>query len=128
MDSIGDLINRIKTAGNAGLTSTTMPHSNVVEAIAEVLVKHGFIKSVSKKGKKVIKTLEVELLYKDNKPRVTNAARISKPSRRIYEKSKDIKPVRRGLGMVVLSTPSGIMTDAEARKANVGGEVLFKIW
>ena len=128
MDSIGDFINRIKTAGNAGLTSTTMPHSNVVEAIAEVLVKHGFIKSVSKKGKKVIKTLEVELLYKDNKPRVTNAARISKPSRRIYEKSKDIKPVRRGLGMVVLSTPSGIMTDAEARKANVGGEVLFKIW
>lgn len=128
MDSIGDFINRIKTAGNAGLASTTMPHSNVVEAIAEVLVKHGFIKSVSKKGKKVIKTLDVELLYKDNKPRVTNAARISKPSRRIYEKSKDIKPVRRGLGMVVLSTPSGIMTDAEARKANVGGEVLFKIW
>ncbi|MEK7185193.1 MAG: 30S ribosomal protein S8 [Patescibacteria group bacterium] len=59
---------------------------------------------------------------------MTDAARISKLSRRIYEKSKDIKPVFRGRGMVVFSTPSGILTDAEARKANVGGEVLFKIW
>ncbi len=128
MDPIGDFINRIKTSGNAGLASTSVPYSNVVAAIADVLVKHGYLKSVSKKGKKVVKTLEVELAYREGKPRITDAARISKLSRRIYEKSKDIKPVFRGRGMVVFSTPSGILTDAEARKANVGGEVLFKIW
>jgi len=128
MDSIGDFINRIKTSGNAGLASTTVPYSKVVEAIANVLVKHGYIKSVSKSGKKAIKTLDIEIAYKDKKPKIIDAKRVSKLSRRVYEKAKDIKPIRHGHGVTILSTPEGILTDMEARKANLGGEVLFKIW
>ncbi|HYC34455.1 MAG TPA: 30S ribosomal protein S8, partial [Candidatus Paceibacterota bacterium] len=82
----------------------------------------------SKKGKKVVKTLEVELMYEEGKPRITDVERVSKFSRRVYQGAKDLKPVRNGYGIMVLTTPKGILSDKTARKEKVGGEALFKIW
>ncbi len=95
--------------------------------MAEALVRSGFLKSVSKvKGGKM---LEVALEYKSDKtPKIINVDRISKPSRRIYKKSKDMKSFKNSLGAVILSTPQGILSNKEAYKQKVGGEILFKIW
>ncbi len=127
-DPIADMLNRIKNAGNAGKELTDIPYSQLKESIAEVLFKQGYIASYAKKGKKVQKTLEVGIIYDGKKPRIVDVARMSKPSVRYYIKAAEIKPVRNGYGLMVISTPKGIMTGDEARKGQVGGEVLFKIW
>jgi len=113
-----------------GKESVSAPFSKMKLAIAEVLATKGFLGAVNTKGKSVTnKHLEIEILYeKDGRPKVNDVKRISKPSRRLYEKAKNIKSYRRGFGLAMLSTPQGIMTDADARKANVGGELLFTIW
>jgi small subunit ribosomal protein S8 len=105
-----------------------MPFSNLKEAIAKVLFAEGFIASYAKKGKKVQKTLELGIAYEGKKPRVSDVARMSKPSRRFYLKAEEIKQVRNGFGLMVISTPKGVMTGDEAKKGQVGGEALFKIW
>ncbi|MBI3634415.1 MAG: 30S ribosomal protein S8 [Candidatus Yonathbacteria bacterium] len=128
MDQISDMIIRIKNAGNAGQSFASMPFSNMKEQIASVLFQHGYIASYAKKGKKVVKTLELGILYDGKTPRITNVVRMSKPSCRFYMKASEIKPVRNNQGLLVLSTPKGIMAGSDARKAQVGGEVLFKIW
>ncbi len=122
------MLNRIKNAGNAGKELTDIPYSQMKESIAEVLFKQGFVTSYAKKGKKVQKTLEVGIAYDGKNPRVVGVARMSKPSVRYYIKAADIKPVKNGYGLMVISTPKGIMSGDEARKGQVGGEVLFKIW
>ena len=127
-DPIADLLVRIKNAGNTGLPSTTIPYSQLKFEIVNLLEKEGYVGSVSKKGKKAKKVIEVGIAYIDKKPRIADAVRVSKPSRRIYMGVNDIRPVRHGYGLTVLSTPKGIMTDKEARKEHVGGEALFKIW
>ena len=129
-DPIGDFIIRVKNAGNIGKESVSIPFSKMKLAIAELLANKGFIGAVSKKGKESgFKTLNIELIYDENgSPRVSDVKRISKPSRRIYEKAKDIKQYRRGYGIAVYSTPKGIMADADAKKNNLGGELLFTIW
>lgn len=128
MDTIANFITMLKNAGAAGKETVAVPASNINSAIAELLKKHGYIKSFSKKNKKTFKTLEIEVAYEGDKPKVKGAQRVSKLSRRVYEKAKDIKPFRHGYGMAVLSTPKGVMADKEAREAGVGGEILFKIW
>lgn len=127
-DPIADMLISIKNAGNAGKNLAEVPFSQLKESIAEVLFKNGFIASYAKKGKKVQKTLELGIAFEGKKPRVANVTRVSKPSRRFYMKAGDIKPVRNGYGLMVISTPKGVMTGDDARKAQVGGEVLFKIW
>lgn len=127
-DPIADMLISIKNAGNAGKSLAVVPFSNLKEEIAKVLFSNGFIASYAKKGKKVQKTLELGIAYEGKAPRVADVARMSKPSRRFYMKSADLKPMKNGYGLMVLSTPKGIMTGDEARKAQVGGEVLFKIW
>lgn len=127
-DPIADMLIRIKNAGTAGKTVTEMPYSKLKEAIASVLFKQGYIASFEKKGKKVQKTLEVGIAYDGKKPRVAGVGRMSKPSRRLYVKAGEIKKIKNGYGLLVMSTPKGIMTGDEARKALVGGEALFKIW
>ena len=127
-DPIADMLIRIKNAGTAGKTVTEMPYSKLKEAIAVVLFKQGYIASYEKKGKKVQKTLEVGIAYDGKKERVAGVARVSKPSRRVYMKADEIKKIKNGYGLLVMSTPKGIMTGDEARKAQVGGEALFKIW
>ena len=126
---IGDFINRLTTAQMARKESVSLPFSNLKFAVAEVLKNEGFVATVEKKGKKVKKLLEVTLIYQDGgKPQITGAERISRPSRRLYMRASEIRPVKNGYGMLVLSTPSGILSGGEAKKQNVGGEPLFKIW
>jgi len=127
-DPIADMLICIKNAGNAGKDMAETPFSQLKESIAEVLFKQGFIASYAKKGKKVQKTLEIGIAYEGKNPRVANVARMSKPSRRFYMKASEIKPIKNGYGLMVISTPKGVMTGEEARKALVGGEALFKIW
>lgn len=128
MDPIADMIVRIKNAGDSRKESVVFPYSKLKLAILDVLLKNGFIKSFGKKGKKIAKFIEVGLVYDDGAPRISGVQRISKTSKRVYQKSKEIRKVKNGIGALILSTPAGIMTDAEAKKQKVGGEALFKIW
>jgi len=127
-DPIADMLIRIKNGGIAGKDIVEMPFSNLKEAIAKVLFAEGYITSYAKKGKKVQKTLEVGIAYEGKTPRVADVARMSKPSRRFYLSVDEIKPVKNGFGLMVMSTPKGVMSGNEARKSQVGGEALFKIW
>jgi len=113
--------------------SVVFTHSNVKMAILECLAKAGFVAGVSKKGKKSKKNgpqyIETTLAYDaDGRPRISDAKRLSKTSKRVYISAKEIRPVRSGYGVLVLSTPKGVLTGDEAKKQRVGGEVLFSVW
>lgn len=127
-DPIADFITRIKNASDARKESVSIPYSSLKENIAHALVKGGYIQTVEVKGKGVTKTIELVLTYIAKNPRINGVLRISKPSRRIYQKAKDIRMFKSGFGNTVLSTPQGIFLDADAKKLKVGGETLFKIW
>lgn len=127
-DPIADMIIRLKNASISKKESVVLPYSQLKLAILDVLLKEGFVKSFGKKGKKVVKFIEVGLAYTDGRPKITGVDRVSKTSKRIYQKAKDIRSVKSGYGALILSTPKGIMSDKTARKEKVGGEALFKIW
>lgn len=128
-DPIGDFIIRIKNAGMVHKSEILVPFSKMKLAIAELLSTKGFVGEVSQKSKGNAKFLNVGLLYDESgNPKVSDVKRISKPGRRMYAKSKDIKRFRRGFGLSVFSTPKGIMADVDAKKENLGGEFLFNIW
>src|ERR1035437_2170679 len=128
MDPISDMIVQIRNGSDAGKESVVLPYSKLKLSILDTLLKEGFVKSFAKKGKKVIKFIEVALAYEGDEPKIHGVQRISKSSRRVYQKSKDIRGVKNGFGVLVLSTPKGIMSDKIARMEKVGGEALFKIW
>lgn len=129
MDKIADMLVIVKNGNRAKKESVTTSYSKYKHAIADCLMKHGYIKAVHKKTAKTgFPVLELELIYKGKEPRVSHVERISRPSRRMYFSAKDIRPVRNGFGLLVLSTPKGIMDGSTARKEQVGGEALFKIW
>ncbi|MCK5027227.1 MAG: 30S ribosomal protein S8 [Candidatus Pacebacteria bacterium] len=128
VDPIADLLNRIKTAGAVKHENVSVPFSNIKFAIAKKLEKQGYVENVSQKGKKVTKTIEVGLVYEKDTAKIKGIERVSKPSKRVYFGVKDIRPFRNGYGAYFLSTPKGILTGEDARKQQVGGEVLFKIW
>jgi len=126
-DTIGDFIIRLKNANLSGKDVVSLFFSKNKEAIADALVRAGYVKSFSKNS--TGKMLEVVLNYKSDKTsKITGVQRVSKPSRRVYQKSGDIKSFKNGFGAVILSTPAGILSNKEAVKQKVGGEVLFKIW
>ncbi len=127
-DKIADMLIRIKNAGAVGKESTIIPHSNLRLSVAQALLKRGYITSISKKGKKTKKVIEIGIAYKGDEPKIKGAERVSKLSRRVYYGFRDIRPVKNGFGLLMLSTPKGILSGEEARKENVGGEALFKIW
>ncbi len=131
-DHIAELINKIKNASSQSLESITVPHTKMVLAVAELLQKEGWVASITKhagKAKKSEKTLEIALSYNEDKsPRVIGVERVSKFSQRLYTGYKNIRSVRSGYGLTVITTPKGIMTDMNAKKEKVGGEPLFKIW
>ena len=127
MDQIANMLIAIKNGGLVKKTTVILPASKLKNAILELLKQEGYIKTyIVSEGVKP--TVEVVLEYKKDTPRIQGVARVSKQSKRIYTGVKDIKPFKYGHGMTVLSTPKGIMTDKEAKQANVGGESLFKIW
>ena len=128
-DAIADMLTRIRNANSAKHDSVKVPASNMKKAIAQILVDEGYIKSftVEEDGKQGM--LDIQLKYGPNKSQViTGLRRVSKPGLRIYTNVEDMPKVMKGLGIAILSTPKGVMTDKDARKANVGGEVLAFIW
>ena len=127
-DPIADMIVRFTNAGKVRKDSVSVPFSKLKSEICSTLEKEGYVKSVARKGKTIGQSLEVGLLYVDGQPRITGVRRVSKPSRRIYRKANEIRPVKNGYGMAILSTPKGILSGSSARKEKVGGEVLFEIW
>ncbi len=128
MDSISNMIIMMKNASLAKKELVSFPYSKVKNAILDCLKKEGYVSDFSKKVKKDGTILEVKLIYTDSKPKIVEVERISKLSRRVYFGMKDIHSVRNGSGILVLSTPKGILSGKEARKEQVGGEALFKIW
>ena len=128
-DPIADMLTRIRNANSAKHDTVSVPASNMKKAIAQILVDEGYIKDykVVEDGKQGI--IEITLKYGPNKSQVLlGLRRVSKPGLRIYTDCENMPKVMKGLGVAILSTSKGIMTDKDARKANVGGEVLAFIW
>ncbi|MEK7659777.1 MAG: 30S ribosomal protein S8 [Patescibacteria group bacterium] len=128
-DPIADMINRIKNAQRVGHTSVVVPYSKLLWNVAEILEKEGFISAAQKRGRKIVRTMELTLKYSTEKePRVHGVRRVSKPSCRIYENSRALKSVKQGTGLAIVSTSKGLMTNSQARTAKMGGEIMFEIW
>ncbi len=128
MDTVANMLVAIKNGNRALKESVTVPHAKLSYAIAEKLSKEGFVGAVAKKTRRGRPVIEIALVALDRTPKIKEITRLSKPSRRMYASVHDIKPFKNGHGMFVLSTPKGILSDKEARKEHVGGEVLFSIW
>lgn len=127
MDTLANMLISIKNAGLVRKASVVIPHSKMKESVLKVLKSEGYIKTYHvKEGAKPL--LEIVLEYKGENPRISGVTRVSKNSKRVYKGVKQISPVKYGHGIAVFTTPKGIMTDKEARKEMVGGEVLFTIW
>ena len=124
MDPISDLIIRIKNASAVNKETVAMPVSNLKRIIASVLKEKGFISDFEIKDN----SLDIVLKYDDGKSVIHDMKRISKPGRRLYSKTNALKSFKGGLGCRIISTSAGVMTDYEARKRKLGGEVLFEMW
>ena len=128
-DTIADLLTRIRNASSAKHDSVDIPASNMKKAIVQILVDEGYVKNytVAEDGKQGI--IKVNLKYGENKSTtIQGLRRVSKPGLRIYSNAEDLPKVMKGLGIAIISTSQGIMTDRQARKENIGGEVLAFIW
>jgi small subunit ribosomal protein S8 len=128
-DPIADMLTRVRNAGKAKFNSVDIPGSKMKFELAKVLKDEGYIRNYKfiKDNKQGV--LRVYLKYNDKQEHsILRIDRVSKPSKRVYMKSKDIKPVYNGLGISVLSTSKGIMTDKHARKENIGGEIICNVW
>ncbi len=127
-DPIGDLLTRIRNGQLRGLGKIKSPNSRLRVSVLDVLKEEGFIRDyveVEAAGKR---ELEIELKYHEGQPVIRELKRVSTPGRRVYTSVKDLKPHRQGLGVSIVSTPKGVMTDSHARDANVGGEVLCQVF
>ena len=129
-DVIADMLTRIRNAGTAKHETVEVPASKVKSAIADILVKEGYIKSVEKiEGVNTQGVLKITLKYVENKKlAISGIKRISKPGLRVYANKEDLPKVLGGLGIAIISTSKGIMTDKEARKLGIGGEVMAYVW
>jgi small subunit ribosomal protein S8 len=128
-DPIADMLTRIRNANTALHPETTMPSSKLKEQVARILSEEGFIDGYKVEDARVGKALTVKLRYdKERQPILTGIKRISKPGLRVYSSASDVPRVRGGIGIAIVSTSDGVMTDREARKRNVGGEVLCEVW
>ncbi len=128
-DPVGDMFSRIRNGQMRSLESINIPSSNFRKNILEILKIEGFIKDyfIEKKENNKI-TLRINLKYYEGNPVIKEIKRISKPGRRVYSRATSIPRVMNGLGLAILSTPKGVMTDTEARKNNLGGEIICRIF
>lgn len=127
-DPIADMIIRVKNAFMANRAEVSIPHSKVKEAIAKILEAEGYVESFEVEPTVPQKTINVKLKYVGKIPAITEVRRMSKPGRRVYSTVKDIPKALGGYGVTIVSTSKGVITDSDARKMNVGGEVLCQIW
>ena len=128
-DPIGDMFSRIRNGQMRSLSSIDIPLSNFRKNILEILKKEGYIKDffIEKKEKNKV-TLRISLKYYEGDPVIKEIKRISKPGRRVYSRANSIPKVMNGLGLAILSTPKGVMSDTEARKNNIGGEIICRVF
>jgi len=128
-DPLGDMLTRIRNGQHAHKTNVTAPASKLRANVLEVLKREGFIRGFTQyEVRPGIQELRIELKYHDGDPVIREIDRVSTPGRRVYSKLKDLSRIYNGLGISILSTPRGVMSDAEARDANVGGEVLCRVF
>lgn len=128
-DPIGDLLTRIRNGQLRGKSKITSPNSRLRTALLDVLQSEGYIRGYAEvEFKDGIKELEIELKYHEGRPVIRELKRVSTPGRRVYASVRELKPHRQGLGVSIVSTPQGVMTDSAAREKNVGGEVLCQVF
>lgn len=128
-DPIADMLTRIKNAYLARHQMVAIPYSKIKEAIGKILVKEGYLKKCEiSNGKSKTKKIVCELKYKEGKPILENFIRVSKPGRRVYARWEKVPRSLSGFGTTIISTPKGLMTDKEARKKKLGGEVICQVW
>ncbi|GEO82201.1 30S ribosomal protein S8 [Pararhodospirillum oryzae] len=128
-DPLGDLLTRIRNGQRARKNSVNAPASNLRVGVLDVLQREGYIRGYERVDVRAgVAELRVELKYHEGEPVIREIARVSTPGRRVYSKIKDLPKVYNGLGISILSTPRGVMSDHEARQANVGGEVLCRVF
>jgi len=128
IDPISDMLTRIRNAGRALLPTVEMPHSRIKESIASILKKEGYIADVVVDGKGAKKTIKLKLKYEGKKTVIEGLKRVSSPGLRRYVGSTEIPRVLGGLGVAVVSTSEGLMTGTQAKKKNLGGELLCYVW
>lgn len=127
-DPIGDLLTRIRNGQLRGLSKVKTPASRLRANVLKVLQEEGFIRGFAEVEFKGLKEIEIELKYHEGQPVIREIQRVSTPGRRVYASVKELKPYRQGLGLSIVSTPKGVMTDVSARENNVGGEVLCHVF
>ena len=131
-DPIADMLTRVRNGGHARRVSVSMPDSRIRREIARVLKENGYIEDFSSDRDPKKATLTIRLRYHDGRrswiPMIERIERVSKPGRRVYVGHREVPMVRSGIGMAILSTPRGILTDKQAREAHLGGEVLARVW
>jgi small subunit ribosomal protein S8 len=128
MDQISEMLTAIRNAQAVLKPTVVVPFSEFKSAIIGIMEKEGFLEKSEKKGRKNSKTLEISLKYKDNASVISGIKRVSKPGQRIYINHKDIKSVRNGYGISIISTSKGLLTGQEAKKQKVGGELICEVW
>lgn len=127
-DPVSSMLTQIRNAQAVGKATVDIPFSAFKYEIAKILAKGGFVEKVDKKGKDTKKMLEITLRYENKRPAISGLKRISKPGQRIYVDYRKIKKVKDGYGIAIISTSKGLMTDKEARKQRLGGEILCEAW
>ena len=128
-DPLGDMLTRIRNGQRTGKSKVRAPASKLRANVLEVLKREGYIRDYrTEQGDRGLNEVEIELKYNEGAPVIQEIARISRPGRRVYSKIKELPRVYNGLGISILSTPRGVMSDQEARAANVGGEVLCRVY
>ena len=127
-DPLGDMLTRIRNGQQARKDSVLTPASKLRASVLDVLQREGYIRGYSEEELAGQKGLRIELKYFEGQPAIQHVARVSKPGRRVYSGSKELPHIRNGLGTVIVSTPRGVLSDAEARDQNVGGEVLAEVF
>jgi small subunit ribosomal protein S8 len=128
-DPIGDMLTRIRNAQMRRRPKVSTPASNMRARVLDVLTEEGYIRGYARVEQKGIEAeFEIELKYYNGQPAIREIERVSKPGRRVYSPVKDLKNVRNGLGVAILSTPKGVMSDSRAREENVGGEIICNVF
>lgn len=127
-DPIADMLTRIRNAAAVNKSEINLPHSKIKQTVAEVLARHNFVQTVEVHGEAGFKTLRIKINEPSSNSQITEIVRLSKPGQRLYSASDKIPAVKRGRGLVVISTSKGIMTGDEAKKAGLGGELICKVY
>ena len=127
-DPLGDMLTRIRNGQRAKKDAVLSPASKLRANVLEVLQREGYIRGYSEEDMGPAKGVRIELKYFEGQPAIKHVARVSKPGRRVYSGSQELPRVRNGLGITIVSTPRGVLSDSEAREQNVGGEILAEVF